>query len=423
MNNLQSKALHLESLRGFAALIVCFAHLAYVFFPYLIMGEKGHMIHGSREYTQTFEWGEWFVTTPLQFFVGGQFAVSIFFILSGYVLTYKFLGERDLLSKITVMGALVKRPFRLLPLCFVSVVLMVVLVKSHWIQFYEFNQQYDLVTPKYDFEKFYAWLNIPITFGFLLDHTMTSFINGVLWTIGVEIRGSILCFLCLLFFGHLKWRWIVFSAIWIASYFNLPRPFFFGMEFFFFGMLMADLVKHKAFWLNKVPSIVKWVLLLLGLYMGSFPSFMDHSLTQGTLFEPLAVLPTFARFPVSVSAYYGAYLVFFVVITSQTLQQVLKHPFGVWLGSISFSLYVFHFMAFVTLGVQVFMWLEGSSLILQYSVSAFVSMLFALLLAQLLTYTIDKPSVFVANTISKWVSKGIFATLKTVLPKRFLQSY
>ena len=95
---------HLEALRGIAALIVVIGHYLNAFYPYTVFGSSGdYVAHGM--------WEKLLLTTPLGFFKAGDFAVCVFFVLSGYVLSYKYLGEKDV--RPPIIAAILKRPFRL----------------------------------------------------------------------------------------------------------------------------------------------------------------------------------------------------------------------------------------------------------------------------------------------------------------------
>lgn len=79
---------YLDGLRGVAALFVAFDHYVAQFFPYI---SKGYLSQDKSEPGA----GEnnRFVQLPIiRVFYNGWFMVSIFFVISGYVLSYKALG-------------------------------------------------------------------------------------------------------------------------------------------------------------------------------------------------------------------------------------------------------------------------------------------------------------------------------------------
>jgi peptidoglycan/LPS O-acetylase OafA/YrhL len=101
----QQKLAFLEGVRGVAAVIVVFHHFGLAFFPAINYLDKSRtrLGDGSLELM--------IARSPLNIFFSGGFAVAIFFILSGFVLSYKFHESHD--YRILKTSA-AKRYFRLL---------------------------------------------------------------------------------------------------------------------------------------------------------------------------------------------------------------------------------------------------------------------------------------------------------------------
>ncbi len=94
-----------ESIRGLACLAVVFSHLAMSFFPYL------H--HFDPHETTDLKWVYHVHHSPFGFFYSGDAAVFVFFVLSGYVLSYAILkSPQQFHSKIKNM--MIKRYPRLM---------------------------------------------------------------------------------------------------------------------------------------------------------------------------------------------------------------------------------------------------------------------------------------------------------------------
>jgi peptidoglycan/LPS O-acetylase OafA/YrhL len=75
------RLIELESLRGLAACTVVIDHFLTIFFP---------------SYSAVFATGHSFAETPLFFLMNGKAAVTLFFVLSGFVLSAKFLIDDNL---------------------------------------------------------------------------------------------------------------------------------------------------------------------------------------------------------------------------------------------------------------------------------------------------------------------------------------
>ena len=76
-----------ESIRGLACLAVVFSHLAMSFFPYL------H--HFDPNEVTDLAWVDAVHHSPFAFFYSGDAAVFVFFVLSGYVLSYATLRKPE----------------------------------------------------------------------------------------------------------------------------------------------------------------------------------------------------------------------------------------------------------------------------------------------------------------------------------------
>jgi peptidoglycan/LPS O-acetylase OafA/YrhL len=82
--NSQDKNQALEGLRGIAALVVVFSHCAWAFFPYLQSGMPADILTS---------WGPFIQNSPLRVLYNGTFSVAIFFVMSGYVLTRRYVAQ------------------------------------------------------------------------------------------------------------------------------------------------------------------------------------------------------------------------------------------------------------------------------------------------------------------------------------------
>ena len=73
-----------ESIRGLACLAVVFSHLSLSFYPYLHHFSPDDRAHGS--------WDYFIHHSPFAFWYSGTAAVFVFFVLSGFVLSYAILA-------------------------------------------------------------------------------------------------------------------------------------------------------------------------------------------------------------------------------------------------------------------------------------------------------------------------------------------
>jgi len=109
---MEDKIGYLDGLRGISALIVVFHHYMCAFYPALVF-EAGTAFHtGSVEARVG--------ASPLSLFYNGGFAVCIFFVLSGYVLTNSYFRTQQ---RNVVISSAVRRYVRLMiPILFTVIV-------------------------------------------------------------------------------------------------------------------------------------------------------------------------------------------------------------------------------------------------------------------------------------------------------------
>ena len=185
-----SKDTSLEALRGLAALNVVAGHFLLTFFPYL-----GNYLWNSRTITQRvvsqrFEFESWLGAAPFTILFNGTFPVCIFFVLSGYVLSWKFIEQGD---HAYLRASALKRFPRLVAPVFASVLFAWALLTLGVMRTTEaaaigaasflseaYNQPVSLLSALW-----IGAIGAP-----LLGQTT---INVPLWTIKIELLGSFYC--------------------------------------------------------------------------------------------------------------------------------------------------------------------------------------------------------------------------------------
>ena len=93
-----------ESIRGLACLAVVFSHLSLSFFPFL------HHFNPAEVSTST--WQSLIHHSPFAFWYSGTAAVFLFFVLSGFVLSYAIL-RKPAQAEFKIKSMLIKRYPRL----------------------------------------------------------------------------------------------------------------------------------------------------------------------------------------------------------------------------------------------------------------------------------------------------------------------
>lgn len=285
----------LDGLRGWAALVVMF----------------GHIVSGVL-------WPTW--EQPIKLSVlDGTFSVYLFFALSGYVLSVGFFstGRRAI-----VVDLALRRYLRLtIPIVVISAGAMLLMMagcmknieagrasgSTHWLStFFAFEPS---VMDMLDFSlRRVYWDPSPIT----------SY-NSSLWTMPVEMQGSILVFAFLLLAGKSRFRRAAGHALFLSFTYWHTSPFF-AMAI---GVVIADFsgsILH-----NKLRRSAHAKFMVVILLVAAFTA---------------AALRREVQEVRLLSACAGA--VIYAVLISAGLQRMLTTPLSLWLGKISFSLYLVH---------------------------------------------------------------------------------
>lgn len=387
----KEKLLYLDGLRGIAAFIVVISHYMQVFYPATLNGnpQQAH-----------WKWDIWYGQSPINLFYNGQFAVCMFFVLSGYVLSVKMF-DKQLDSEAfqnSLHSSAIRRYIRLAVPAAVSVVLvyLAIITSSVHLQtiwgttwtdmkknYYELDTNLYTVIKAAVFDPFFRFNANPY--------------NPVLWTMSYELLGSFLIFGFLALFGRMQKRWIVYGILTVA----LIQTHFVA---FLWGMLLADLLRHK--WVQS--KIVKVLMLLMGVYLGSTP----YTSLTGSMYEPIEVwtnrINTWIQFDIDprlIARTLGAAMILFVLLRSKRLQHVFEWKPFAYLGRISFSLYLVHFTFLNTFSAFLFSKVIGDlSYNLAFVITFIVSMVPLFILSHYYAKYIDQGAIKLARIVEKKMS-------------------
>jgi len=313
-----------EAIRGVACLFVVFSHLSLTFFPSL---------HNFFNYPTTTEYYElWMHNSPFAFWYSGTAAVYIFFVLSGYVLTYTIVNSRDPIKKIKQMS--IKRYPRLMLPALVSCILL-------WAAYRWIDAPTDHVT---DWGSSIG--DVPdSTFMYALyDGSIKSFFlgysdyNWVLWTMRIELFGSFGLFLLL----YLRERKAVFS--WLLPILTILLCLdldYLGYAAFLIGSLFYF---HKKNLSNFAASLC----LLLGLYFaGVHNTSHVYQWFYDVLNDNTYEILNFLSGPLIVMS----------IMWNQKLAEAFSNRVTIYLGKLSFAAYLNHILILFVVGLPLFQYL------------------------------------------------------------------
>lgn len=379
------KIQYLDGLRGVAAFIVLLNHFVLAFYPALFSGTDSHIHLKAGE--------EFFLSgSIINLFYNGNFAVAIFFILSGFVISHKFLLHKD--HEIITESA-VKKYVRLVIPVSVSVLLAFVLMKFSLF----YNYQASQITGS-------DWLGGFWTFTpNFLDALNQTFIgafftdvfeyNATLWTIAFEFLGSFLVLGFLALFGKMKNRYWIYAIAII---------FFFQTYYlaFILGLLLSDLMAHKKMLINKFDKtkLIRTGLLLAGIFLGSYPSGRS---TDETMYGFLQ--NGFIGDPVVFYHIMGAFLIIVVLLDSKRMQKFFSFKYLLFLGEISFAMYLLHFVIMGSFSSFIFLKVVPYfSYANAFLITLCLSIILIFILSHLMHLHIDKKAV----QLSKLLYERIF---------------
>jgi peptidoglycan/LPS O-acetylase OafA/YrhL len=375
------KNLALEGLRGVACMNVVFGHFLFAFFPYLS--------HHVRPYPQPiarFAFEEVMLYPPFTFLYLADAAVSVFFVLSGYVLTRRFYETGNARE---FEPAAIKRYVRLGLPVFVSVMFAWVLLVAGA---YGNHLAGSLGTAGWVTEFYTKQASFAgALFQGLIGAPMYGHVglNGPLWSLQVEIVGSMLLFACYSLFGArsklLVIFWFAFFAFVVSG-----QPTMLNYLALLFGSLL-HLIKGRLY---SSPGLAV-ACLVLGLLAISF--------TFAPFFAPLNALhlpnlvPYGPNFDSDHRLFWhtlGATLLVAGVISVPSAARLLSSRVPVYLGRLSFAVYLLHFPLIMSLcfrTTQFTQWLGAAYL--PSAIAAFLALMIALLIGGEIFYRfVDVPS-------------------------------
>ena len=384
-------------MRGLAATAVATAHALAAFHPAAVFGE-------SNRYAANSSWEVLFNYPPLSAFTAGHFAVCLFFVLSGYVLSYRFIGQAN--QTIPLLSAIIKRPVRL-----AGVLLFSLFCAGLLLQF-NFLEHSAVATARGSG----PWLNGFWTEAFSWSQLAFDIAKGSagaeynppLWTLKIELIGSFLVF-GLLFVLN-RFSYVVRLAILLFMLVVTYGSYYDG---FIWGMLLADASKFKPHKMPILQAKTKWLACTLILLLSAYPYYyIKETVTQVPGSGGFTGLLTAANHHIPMVS---AVVVLIMVKISAPVQTFLSHPVLVWLGDQSYALYAMHFLLLASLCSQVYMWVTPVVGPESAVLAAMLSYLITLpLLAWLTTRLIDLPTIKLANRLGRQSVE----LLNQVLPKQ-----
>ena len=379
-----SKFLAVESIRGVACLMVVFSHISYTFFPYLhaFNGKADPDINGIQYFIHE---------SPFAFFFSGSAAVYMFFVLSGFILTKVALSHSSSPQKIFSMS--IKRYPRLmipaLTSCLIAFVFFLIFDitspnLSEWINEYGAGEY-----------SFFGAMYSGLIDVFFVSGQSTY--NPVLWTMKIELIGSFVIYIICL--NHLVFKikyfpvMILFLIISLISLGWIENSLGLGLLSFYGGYAFSTYGK-------KIPGVVALPVLALGIYLaGAHNDSWSYSFLSPLLGQKTYIACNF----------FSGFIIVYAILFNSNLIKLFSGRLTVFMGKVSFSVYLIHMPILSTLGVYLFEVVYSYSGM--YGLSAISSSIFTVLFIYLVSTVfysqVDVRGMLISKYLSDIVTKKI----------------
>ncbi|KAL6854846.1 hypothetical protein ACO1O0_005976 [Amphichorda felina] len=171
-----------------------------------------------------------------------------------------------------------------------------------------------------------------------------------LWTMMPILKGAFWVYVFLVATAHVQQKYRMAIALFLTWFRWVSNDAFFGMQFFF-GAFMADLQnldpgtfsKAQSFSGGPLRAVLSIVFLLVGLFIASLPdgNFEWQAWSEGLKNFLATILPDKPDFPRSSSGL-GLDIIVIGLHLSPLARSILSNRFFLWLGRMSFAVYLLH---------------------------------------------------------------------------------
>lgn len=299
--------LYLSGLNGIRAIAAIGVLLSHINLALINFGIKGISLFGFDSSGRQASWSL------------GEHGVTMFFVLSGFLISYLLLKEKDKTDTVNKRKFYIRRILRIWPLYYLFIILSIIV-------YYLYSYQF----PNFGTLAFYVFLlaNIP----FILQKTMA--ISGHLWSIAVEEQFYIFWPHCFKNINRLQKVLIIIIGLAILLRILLwvfyPHTFFtilFTVNRFdcmLFGGLIAILLYKNSpiikFIDNKIIQLISWLIILF--------HFLNYEIVNSIVSLEIITLCI------------GIIIIGQVNIANRLVN--LENKFLNFIGKYSFGIYVYH---------------------------------------------------------------------------------
>jgi len=385
---------YVDTVRGFAALAVLWSHFSLGF------GLPGFVIQ--------------YQNTPLHILWDGFAGVSMFFVLSGFVLSLKYfnsvtapvstlpglnISDIPLFDIREMFRFYIKRIFRIFP-PFVFVLILSIL---------SFQYLYNIYPTDPDRSEwiYSLWRDAKISRSALIRQAILIFPGNIhtlvpqAWSLTLEMQFSLIMPF-LISAAHRSMALFTLSVIILSAtglMFNSVVGWqisilFTSLFHFYLGILLSRYYRQLNLFISQASFFLKLSVLLSGLLFYSFRSSVFPWCSE---FFPVHAIPYCNAL--------GALLILLSCMGFMKIQRILSIPFLHFAGKISYSLYLCHIIILITITPVFIKWINHNQI--DGITSQILALLFATLtsfvVATMLYYLVEKPSIRAGLSIIKFI--------------------
>lgn len=365
-----------DGLRGIAAFSVAIAHFISAYLPAMAHKNYPQSFSENTSPNLFFE----MITSPIiSVFYNGHFAVLLFFVLSGYVLTLPYFApEANILS---LKRRLWGRYLRLnIPIA-AAILLSFIVYKMGW---YKNIPAAEISGSVIWFKNFFAeGLTLKMAASESLYDALVFGKNTFippLWTLKIEFIGSI--YILIFFIVKPKASLIIPMIMVFAILFLIHK----GDSIYFYAMFLGSL-----FSLIKLNFRARLLVFVIGFYLGAFQfeciayDYLPEMLIWekktfyhaiGALFMALAIIKGFG-------------------------EQFLQHHLIQFLGKISFSLYLTHFIILSSFSSIFYLAFPQTQMMITLNLGLYIAI--CLTVSKIFEVMVDRPAINLSHQFSSWL--------------------
>ncbi len=349
-------------------------------------------------HSSMFEWPkgfQHFIQLPVINIPFSGDAVSMFFVLSGFVLSRPYLLPQNP-RQVFLPTFYLRRLTRIWIPWFFVFCFSAVVIRYFFVDY--------PTTPPYDRVELRASWHLPLTLvGALRQMALINlpvsdnipYMMPQDWSLGVELKASLLIPL-FVFCAQGKRGWLLFiiaALSMVVSTHGYYVSFVLGVALARYGDALVT--RFSAF-----PKYVLWLLFALGLL----------------LYQSRHVAIDLLGGPASVFAWcwcinsVGCVLILLVIFSSSRLQSILTHRFMVFLGLISYSFYLLHILVLICIQPLIIYSLNSMGItqaIILLPVSLGVNIFCTVILATLAQYFIEIPAIKFGHWLTVLIQKRL----------------